>query len=112
MLDSQHRVLANDFSRQWQDTSNDVMAALRRVGESGRLILAEEIAEFERELAQWWGVPYACPDSVGSIRLTNERGPVSWFGVEASGWCGHHSGRARPTRPFHPPRAFPQEVRK
>jgi dTDP-3-amino-3,4,6-trideoxy-alpha-D-glucose transaminase len=52
-------VLANDFQRQWADIRDDAMAAVERVGESGWLILGEEVATFERELAAWWGVEHA-----------------------------------------------------
>jgi dTDP-3-amino-3,4,6-trideoxy-alpha-D-glucose transaminase len=53
------RILANDFVRQWQDTRDDALAAVDRVGQSGWLILGEEVREFEHALAAWWGVPHA-----------------------------------------------------
>jgi len=52
-------VPANDFARQWAEIREDALAAVDRVGQSGWLILGEEVAAFERELAAWWGVPYA-----------------------------------------------------
>jgi dTDP-4-amino-4,6-dideoxygalactose transaminase len=52
-------VAANDFARQWQDIGSDVLDAVERVGGSGWLVLGEEVASFERELAAWWGVPHA-----------------------------------------------------
>jgi len=52
-------VPANDFARQWQDIGDDVLEAVARVGRSGWLILGEEVCRFERELAEWWGVPHA-----------------------------------------------------
>lgn len=52
-------VAANDFRRQWADVREDALEAVDRVGESGYLILGEEVAAFERELASWWGVPHA-----------------------------------------------------
>jgi dTDP-4-amino-4,6-dideoxygalactose transaminase len=52
-------VAANDFARQWEDISTDALAAIERVGRSGWLILGEEVASFERELAHWWGVEHA-----------------------------------------------------
>jgi len=52
-------VAANDFRRQWADIREEALAAVDRVGESGYLILGEEVAAFERELASWWGVPHA-----------------------------------------------------
>jgi dTDP-4-amino-4,6-dideoxygalactose transaminase len=53
------RVLANDFVRQWQEIRDDALAAVERVGESGWLVLGEEVREFERELSDWWGVSHA-----------------------------------------------------
>lgn len=53
------RVAANDFARQWEDVREDALGAVDRVGRSGWLILGEEVAAFERELAAWWGVPHA-----------------------------------------------------
>lgn len=53
------RVPANDFSRQWEEVRGDALAAVDRVGRSGRLVLGEEVEAFERELAVWWGVPHA-----------------------------------------------------
>ena len=53
------RVIANDFARQWQDIGDDALAAIDRVGNSGWLVLGEEVRSFELELAAWWGVPHA-----------------------------------------------------
>jgi dTDP-4-amino-4,6-dideoxygalactose transaminase len=52
-------VAANDFVRQWDDVREDTLRAVDRVGSSGWLVLGEEVAGFEAELADWWGVPYA-----------------------------------------------------
>lgn len=49
----------NDFRRQWEDTRIDALAAFDAVGSCGWYILGRETAEFERELAGWWGVPHA-----------------------------------------------------
>jgi dTDP-3-amino-3,4,6-trideoxy-alpha-D-glucose transaminase len=56
---SPRAALANDFARQWQVIREDALAAVDRVGCSGWLVLGEEVAAFERELATWWGVPHA-----------------------------------------------------
>jgi dTDP-4-amino-4,6-dideoxygalactose transaminase len=53
------RVQANDFARQWQDLRDDALDAIDRVGHSGWLVLGNEVGAFERELADWWKVPYA-----------------------------------------------------
>lgn len=50
---------ANDFARQWDDVREDVLDAVDRVGRSGWLVLGEEVASFEQELAAWWGVEHA-----------------------------------------------------
>jgi dTDP-4-amino-4,6-dideoxygalactose transaminase len=52
-------VPANDFARQWAEVRIDVLAAVERVGGSGWLILGEEVAAFEADLAAWWGAPFA-----------------------------------------------------
>lgn len=56
---SKGMVAANDFVRQWDDVREDSLAAVDRVGRSGWLVLGEEVAAFEREFAEWWGVPHA-----------------------------------------------------
>jgi dTDP-3-amino-3,4,6-trideoxy-alpha-D-glucose transaminase len=53
------QVPANDFKRQWEDVSADALAAVDRVGRSGWLVLGDEVKEFERELASWWGFSHA-----------------------------------------------------
>lgn len=53
------RIAANDFARQWRDIRTDALAAVDRVGESGWLVLGEEVRGFEEELAAWWGLPFA-----------------------------------------------------
>jgi dTDP-3-amino-3,4,6-trideoxy-alpha-D-glucose transaminase len=52
-------VWANDFRRQWDEIRADALAAVERVGSSGWLILGDEVAAFEQELAAWWGVRHA-----------------------------------------------------
>jgi dTDP-4-amino-4,6-dideoxygalactose transaminase len=53
------QIQGNDFARQWRDIQEDAIGAVNRVGESGWLILGEEVRRFEVELAHWWGVPHA-----------------------------------------------------
>jgi dTDP-3-amino-3,4,6-trideoxy-alpha-D-glucose transaminase len=53
------RVAANDFARQWEEVGADALAAIDRVGRSGRLVLGEEVRGFEAELAAWWGTAHA-----------------------------------------------------
>lgn len=52
-------LLANDFKRQWRDIRDDALEAVDRVGESGWLVLGEEVRSLEHELASWWGLPHA-----------------------------------------------------
>lgn len=50
---------ANNFARQWRVVGHDALAAVARVGESGWMVLGDEVRDFERELASWWGVEHA-----------------------------------------------------
>ncbi len=52
-------VQANDFTSQWLDIRDDALEAVNRVGNSGWLVLGDEVRAFEQELAQWWSVPHA-----------------------------------------------------
>lgn len=53
------RIPANDFARQWEAIRDDAIAAVERVGESGWLILGNEVEAFEQEFATWWGMDHA-----------------------------------------------------
>jgi dTDP-3-amino-3,4,6-trideoxy-alpha-D-glucose transaminase len=53
------QVRANDFAAQWEEIGTDALDAVARVGRSGWVVLGEEVAAFEAELAAWWGVPHA-----------------------------------------------------
>ncbi len=59
MSDLVLKVRANDFERQWKAIREQALDAVDRVGRSGWLVLGEEVREFEREFAAWWGVPHA-----------------------------------------------------
>jgi dTDP-4-amino-4,6-dideoxygalactose transaminase len=50
-------VAANDFAALWREVRADALDAVDRVGRSGWLILGKEVAEFERAVAQWHGLP-------------------------------------------------------
>jgi dTDP-4-amino-4,6-dideoxygalactose transaminase len=52
-------VRLNDFSRQWAAIGREVLEAVERVGESGRYILGERVASFERDLAADWRIGFA-----------------------------------------------------
>ncbi len=49
----------NDFKRQWAEIGPAAMAAVERVGASGRYILGREVEAFEGKLAKFWGVSHA-----------------------------------------------------
>jgi dTDP-4-amino-4,6-dideoxygalactose transaminase len=61
---TQQLILMNDFRRQWEETREDVLAAVAAVGESGWYILGAEVEAFERALAEAWALPYCA--GVGS----------------------------------------------
>jgi dTDP-3-amino-3,4,6-trideoxy-alpha-D-glucose transaminase len=48
-----------DFTRQWEAIGERALAAVERVGASGRYILGKEVERFETSLAANWGVKYA-----------------------------------------------------
>lgn len=50
-------ILLNDFSALWNEISASALAAVDRVGRSGWLILGEEVAAFECELAIFSNLP-------------------------------------------------------
>jgi dTDP-3-amino-3,4,6-trideoxy-alpha-D-glucose transaminase len=52
-------ILQNDFKRQWQTIGDHAIAALDRVGSTGRYILGQEVETFELALASMWGVAHA-----------------------------------------------------
>lgn len=52
-------ILQNDFKRQWAEIGPAAMAAVERVGASGRYILGQEVDAFEGKLAKFWGVSHA-----------------------------------------------------
>lgn len=52
-------VIPHDFRRQWEETRQDVLRAVERVGASGYYILGTEVSRFEKQLAQYWGLPEA-----------------------------------------------------
>ena len=52
-------ILQNDFKRQWDEVADVVLGAVRRVGASGWYILGREVEDFEKALAEFWGVNQA-----------------------------------------------------
>jgi dTDP-3-amino-3,4,6-trideoxy-alpha-D-glucose transaminase len=48
-----------DFKRQWEAIGERALAAVERVGASGRYILGKEVERFETSLAAHWEVQYA-----------------------------------------------------
>jgi dTDP-4-amino-4,6-dideoxygalactose transaminase len=52
-------ILQNDFKQQWAEIGPAALAAVERVGASGRYILGPEVLAFEDRLAKFWGVSQA-----------------------------------------------------
>jgi dTDP-3-amino-3,4,6-trideoxy-alpha-D-glucose transaminase len=52
-------IAQNDFAQQWRAVEPAVVAAVRRVGASGRYILGREVENFEMALAEHWGMAHA-----------------------------------------------------
>ncbi|MFT3714293.1 MAG: DegT/DnrJ/EryC1/StrS family aminotransferase [Archangium sp.] len=52
-------ILLADFKAAWKHSQTALIEALQRVGESGWLVLGEEVAAFEKDLARAWGLPHA-----------------------------------------------------
>jgi len=62
-------ILANDFRAWWKEIEQDALAAVRRVGESGWLILGQEVKAFETALAARFGVAAAVGSGNGMDAL-------------------------------------------
>jgi dTDP-3-amino-3,4,6-trideoxy-alpha-D-glucose transaminase len=62
----------NDFERQWADTGQAVLEAVRKVGESGWYILGPEVAGFEQSLAARLGRRFAvgCASGLDAIEIS------------------------------------------
>jgi dTDP-4-amino-4,6-dideoxygalactose transaminase len=52
-------ILQHDFTRQWEAIGRRALAAVERVGASGRYILGKEVEGFENALAVHWGMEHA-----------------------------------------------------
>jgi dTDP-3-amino-3,4,6-trideoxy-alpha-D-glucose transaminase len=64
-------ILLNDFKRQWADTGEQVLAAVREVGESGWYVLGKQVSEFERTLATSTSRKHAigCANGLDAIEI-------------------------------------------
>lgn len=64
-------ILFNDFKRQWAETEQAVMSAVRRVGEGGWYILGESVARFEGALASRLGLGFTtgCASGLDAIEI-------------------------------------------
>jgi dTDP-3-amino-3,4,6-trideoxy-alpha-D-glucose transaminase len=65
------KVLLNDFRGQWEQIRSAALAAIDRVGNSGWLILGNEVARFEQQLAAYSGVSnvVGCASGLDAIQL-------------------------------------------
>ncbi|MBM4316662.1 MAG: DegT/DnrJ/EryC1/StrS aminotransferase family protein, partial [Deltaproteobacteria bacterium] len=64
-------ILLNDFKLQWRELNEQILTAVSRVGESGYLILGEEVRNFEECLAEFWGIKYSigCANGLDAIEI-------------------------------------------
>ena len=64
-------VLFNDFQAQWALHGRSVLEAVERVGESGWLILGQEVSSFEETLAARWDLPHCvgCGSGLDAIEI-------------------------------------------
>jgi dTDP-3-amino-3,4,6-trideoxy-alpha-D-glucose transaminase len=60
-----------DFRRQWAVSRARYLEAVDRVGESGWLILGNEVQAFEGDLSRYWGLPYAvgCGNGLDALEI-------------------------------------------
>lgn len=65
------RILANDFRALWADCSADVHAAVERVGQSGWLILGNEVRAFEAAFSAASGVAHTvgCANGLDALEI-------------------------------------------
>lgn len=63
------RIPLVDLRRQHRSIRRPLLSAIKRVFKSGRFVLGEEVARFEREWAAYCGVPYAVGTSSGASAL-------------------------------------------
>jgi dTDP-4-amino-4,6-dideoxygalactose transaminase len=65
------RIRMNDFRAQWNEVRDNALEAMARVGESGWLILGQEVKLFEEKLAETCGFPYSvgCGNGLDAIEI-------------------------------------------
>lgn len=65
-------ILLNDFKAQWELVRGDFLEATERVGQSGYLILGNEVKEFEKALSHFWNIPFAtgCANGLDAIEIS------------------------------------------
>jgi dTDP-3-amino-3,4,6-trideoxy-alpha-D-glucose transaminase len=70
----------NDFGALWSSSRDSVLAAVDRVGGSGRWILGDEVVAFEHALATACGLPFAvgCASGLDAIEIA-----LRCLGIEA-----------------------------
>jgi len=64
-------IMANDFQTQWEDTHSQTLNAVDRVGKSGWLVLGQEVASFETELAEYCNISHAtgCASGLDALEI-------------------------------------------
>ena len=65
-------ILLNDFKAQWDSIREDFLESTDRVGKSGYLILGQEVKDFEKALAHYWGLPFSigCASGLDAIEIS------------------------------------------
>lgn len=71
MDSAENLIRMNDFQAQWEMIGASALGAVERVGKSGRYILGEEVASFERDLARQLGIPFVvgCASGLDAIEI-------------------------------------------
>ena len=65
------RIQSNDFTEHWSRHREQVLEAIDEVGASGHLVLGPRVAEFERDLANYWQLSecVGCASGLDAIEI-------------------------------------------
>lgn len=65
-----YQIPSNDFGRQWSEVGEEVLGAVRAVGQSGWYVLGKEVAAFEQELGARLGAPaVGCASGLDALEI-------------------------------------------
>lgn len=67
-----NQILLNDFKLQWESIRSDCLDSVERVGQSGYLILGNEVSAFEKALSEFWGISFTigCASGLDAIEIS------------------------------------------